>query len=111
MKIEKIHSITISKELDLLWLHPAKTELVITNPEAVSLNIEAGEARGGVGNGLINVLKIDPQELFGDGVTVVADAIIDPEDGGELFNDEVTLFPQFSINMKGALHNDVSRQI
>lgn len=103
MKIEKIHSITISKELNLSWSHPAKTEFVIQNPEGISMNVEAGEYRGGRGNVILKMVHIDPQELFGDGVTVVADALIDPEDGGELFHDTITLFPQFDINLGGGI--------
>lgn len=95
IKIEKIYSITIAKELSLLWLHPARTEFVITNPEGIAINVDAGECRGSIGNDLMGVCRIDPQELFGDGVTVVADALIDPENGGELFNDKITLFPKF----------------
>lgn len=103
MKIEKIYSITIAKELDILYQPPARTEFVIQNPEGISINVEAGECRGGRGNVILNMFHIDPQELFGDGVTVVADALIDPEDGGELFHDTITLFPQFDINLGGGI--------
>lgn len=103
MKIEKIYSITIAKELDILYQQPARTEIIIQNPEGISINVEAGECRGGRGNVILKMFHIDPQELFGDGVTVIANVLIDPEDGGELFNDEVTLFPQFDINLGGGI--------
>lgn len=98
MKIEKIHSITISKELDLLWLHPAKTELVITNPEAVSLNIEAGEARGGMHNDILTTYNINPAELFGDGVEIVLDALVDPGNGEPIYRTSLDIFPPNNIS-------------
>lgn len=97
MTIEKIYTMTISKTVDMFPM-PARTEMVISSPSNISLNVDAGEIRGGMHNDILTTYNINPVELFGDGVEIVLDALVDPGNGEPIYRTSLDIFPPNNIS-------------